>query len=596
MKKLQYILLIICVITTTVSCEDYLDEPNPNSPQFPDAIESLEDTDRLVNAVYNSLFHHYVLSIEEETLRSDEGSVGNRSNGGNNPLDRLFWYNHEFNSATREVSRKWAALYRGINFANQAIFGLDHIRPTLTSDSDIAEWNKQRAEALFFRGLYHFYLHSTYNNGEIIIRDVYLSDLDSRDKGVSTSDEVRTFFRQDLMDALEYLPMPSEVSELGRVTKGTATMILANSYLYEGTANAIATATTLYQQVINDFGYQLETDMTKMFTTEGEFNDESIFEIPYTIDFNIDDNAFDENSLHNRLAARSAPFAFGGQQRFLPSSWLILEYLNEEVDPQDSRNVIEAGDGSTVIRRVSMRASAMVALNDDLDTQVYLQPNVLQAGNLGGGNLNFVSSFFKKYTNHDIATNETETSSGDRNKSGKNVTINRLSEAYLNLAECYIMQNQINNALNAINAVRDRWGLIKLGVGSPSTSYDGLTYDQASLMERFMTIEKPMELSAEGHAIRTIDLRRWNIAQNRFSDLASREYHPLQYTAPSAALARGPVTSRSNGTITLLDPANPPGNTSLIYSEFTSAASNYNTNAGYLPIPEDEIANNNALN
>lgn len=356
MKHIKSILAII-VVLITFSCEDYLDEPNPNSPVFPDAIESLEDTNKLINAVYNTIFHHYALSIEEEALRSDEGSVGNRSNGGNNPIDRLIWYNHEFNFSTREVSRKWAALYRGINFANQAITSLETIRATLTSDADIAEWNKQKAEAQFFRGLYHFYLHSTFNNGSVIIRDQFENSLEARHKDVSTSDEVRTFFRQDLMDALEYLPLPSETTELGRATKGAATMVLANSYLYEGTSDAIATATTLYQQVINDFGYQLETDMNLMFTTEGEFNKESIFEIPYTINFNLDDNAFDENSLHNRLAARSAPFAFGGQQRFLPSSWLILEYLNEEIDPTDSRNIIEAGDGTLVTRRVSMRTS-----------------------------------------------------------------------------------------------------------------------------------------------------------------------------------------------------------------------------------------------
>ncbi|KZS38848.1 hypothetical protein AWE51_14805 [Aquimarina aggregata] len=592
MKKTQYILTIICIFFI-ISCDDYLDQPNPNAPEFPETIQDLEDTNLLINAVYNSLFHHYVLSIEENTLNSDEGSVGNRGNGGNNPLDRLVWYRHEYNSATTEVSRKWAALYRGIFIANQAIHGLELIEPTISSQTEIDEWNKQKAEAQFFRGLYHFYLHSTFNNGNIIIRDRFEADLDARNKDVSSSEEVIDFFRQDLKAAIEFLPNPSEIQEQGRITKGTATMILANSYLYEGTDAAIETAKNLYQDLINNFGYQLETDMAKMFTTEGEFNSESIFEVPYTIDFNVTDNAFDENSLHNRLAGRSAPFTFGGQQRFLPSSWLILEYLNEEIDPLDNRNVIQAGNGSTTTRRVSMRASAMVALNNDLDTRVYQSPNVLQAGNLGGGNNNFITSLFKKYTNHDIASSEQATSSGDRNKSGKNVTINRLSEVYLNLAECYIRQNQISDALNAINAVRSRWGLIKLGVGSPSASFDNIVYDQTTLMEHLMFFEKPLELSSEGHAIRIIDLRRWNVAQARFSDLALRQYHPIQYDAPTG-LSRGSITSRANGTITLFDPSDPPGNLNIIYNEFEGAATNYSINQGYLPIPEDEVNNNTA--
>ncbi|OEJ99042.1 hypothetical protein A8C32_07650 [Flavivirga aquatica] len=594
MKKIKLIFTIFCSILV-FSCEEYLEEPNPNSPVFPDAIQSLEDTNKLVNGVYNTLYNHYLLSIEEEALRSDQGSVGNRSNGGNNPLDRLIWYRNEFNSSTREITRKWAALYRGIFFANQALFGLDKIKSSLITDEEIDEWNKQAAEAKFFRGLYHFYLHSTFNNGNVIIRDGYEDDLSKRNVDVSPSEEVRAFFRKDLEEALVYLPSPSEITERGRITKGTATMILANSYLYEGTDGAIANAATLYEEIINDFGYLLETDMSKMFTTDGEFNSESIFEIPYTTEINLGDNAFDENSLHNRLAARSVPFAFGGQQRFLPASWLILEYLNEELDPTDSRNTITGGNGSLVTRRVSMRASAMVALNDDLDTPLYLSPNTLQAGNLGGGNGNFVISMFKKYSNHDIATNETLTPSKDRNKSGKNVIVNRLSEAYINLAECYIRQNKVDDALSMLNIVRSRWGLIKLGTGNPSASFDGIAYDQTTLMQHLMFIEKPLELSAEGHAIRTIDLRRWNVAQTRFNDLASRTYQPIQYEAPNADLARGGQTSRANGTIKLYDSANPPGNLDILFKEFEGSSANFNRNNGYLPIPADEVLNNNGI-
>ena len=264
MKKLKSIFSIICILLI-VSCDDYLDETNPNSPQFPDAIKTLEDTNRIVNGVYNTLFHHYALMIEEDALRSDEGSVGNRSNGGNNPIDRLVWYKNEYNSSTREVSRKWAALYRGVFFANQALFALDVIEPSLVSDSDLAEWNKQRAEALFFRGLYHFYLHSTFNDGNVIIREQYEADIANANQSISPSEDVIAFFRNDLEQAIEYLPLPSEITENGRITKGAAKMILANSYLYEGTTQAINTAELMYEEIINDYGYQLETDMTFCF-------------------------------------------------------------------------------------------------------------------------------------------------------------------------------------------------------------------------------------------------------------------------------------------------------------------------------------------
>ena len=55
-------------------------------------------------------------------------------------------------------------------------------------------------------------------------------------------------------------------------------------------------------------------------------------------------------------------------------------------------------------------------------------------------------------------------------------------------------------------------------------TYDEKEYAASDVMNHLMYVERPLELCMEGHAIRVIDLRRWNITKERFDQLASDEY------------------------------------------------------------------------
>ncbi|TGV00785.1 RagB/SusD family nutrient uptake outer membrane protein [Flavivirga rizhaonensis] len=616
MKNIKIIFTILSVILLAWSCEEYLDEPNPNAPELLEAVNNLEDTEKVLNGVYNSLFNHFLLSIEEDNYRSDIGSMRNRITPNVGLNEHLDYYFKTVNPSTRRVDQRWGALYRGIFFANQALAALDQIRPGLEGD-DLDEWNLQRAQALFFRGTYHFYLHSVFNEGKIIIRDGYEPDVTKRHKDVSSSEEVIAFFRKDLEEAIEYLPMPSEITELGRVSKGAATMILANSYLYEGTQGGtrnmvlINQAMQLYESLRDDFGYALETEVnpiegSMMFTTAGEFNSESIFEINYTTDFGLELNEFDERSPHNRLASRGGHFNFRGQDFMQPATWLMLAYEEEPIDPSNPINTVVTGDGNQDTRRVSLRASNMIFLNDDLDTPVYGGPNAMNAGRFTGlASRNLTITAFKKYTNHDLGVpDEQATGSSNRLKSGKNAIVNRLSEVLLNLAECYIYNGRVQDAINEINKIRNRWALMPLDINSQLNN-DGVPYDETSLMEHLMFIEKPLELSVEGHATRVIDLRRWGVASQRFNDLSQQFYRGTFYPKDgrrivTPELARGPLATitRALSDIETIPLSEVPADADTrqqrnIFNEFPLSATNYSNNNGYLPIPAEEDINNN---
>ena len=78
----------------------------------------------------------------------------------------------------------------------------------------------------------------------------------------------------------------------------------------------------------------------------------------------------------------------------------------------------------------------------------------------------------------------------------------RMAELYLNLAECYAMQDNVTEALKNLNAVHERAGL-------PAITEADIQASGRTLME-WVQNERFIELYGEGH--RHYDVRRWMIA------------------------------------------------------------------------------------
>ena len=109
---------------------------------------------------------------------------------------------------------------------------------------------------------------------------------------LSPAEDVLKFFREDLEVAYDLLPVPQDVTSdyEGLATKGTAATIQGISYLYE---KEYSEAEMKFKDVIDNYGYELEQDWTKMFTNAGEFNSESILEISYSLDYRQDITTWD---------------------------------------------------------------------------------------------------------------------------------------------------------------------------------------------------------------------------------------------------------------------------------------------------------------
>ncbi|WP_068473338.1 RagB/SusD family nutrient uptake outer membrane protein [Saccharicrinis aurantiacus] len=594
--KYLFITLAVCALT---SCSDYLTETNPNFKPKEDYYKTLDEAEATLVTVYGTMLNHYILNIEEEALRSDCGYPGFNRPSPTDP--NAVWYYQTYNNGTVSVSKKWEAIYEGVFRSNQVIEGLEHLKEN-NENIDLDRWSELMGQSKFFRALYHFYAYTSFNNGEVIIRDFVPSlenGLDDFNIPVSDREEVVNFVRNDLYYAYENLPSqyPNLARNKGKVTKGAAATILGLSHIYDveykdgiaiNNTESIDSAMFYFDDVINnpEYAYELVDDMDLLFTSAGELNKESIFEIVYALGLRPELNHFDEASLTNRLG-RSAPGGtIGGGRKWLPTAWLAYEYSHEKMDSQDQRNWVNNDDGMQRMRNVPLRASSMVALVNDIDTKYYIIGNVPQVATFS----NYEFAYYKKYTNHDITDSERNLSEG-QNRSGKNVTVNRLAEVVLLMAECHIQKNEIQEALDLMNDVRVRWGLELLGTESGSKhganhDYNNVEYDQTSLMKQLMHIDKPLELSSEGHSIRNIDLRRWGIAKQNFEDLYKRKYWVDTFTFTDLD-----GKDKNNWRSMIVD--YDPGNGSIILDDFEAASQNYiNEVHDYLPIPLSEILNN----
>ncbi|MDW5288073.1 RagB/SusD family nutrient uptake outer membrane protein [Formosa sp. PL04] len=576
--------MVLFVVGAFTACQDneFLNETNPNEISKDNFWRNLNETGAGLNAVYKTLHSPYILNVIEEMQRSDMGYPGY---GRPVPQATEPFYNHTYTESTNRIGEKWLTNYQGVFRANQVIEGLEGIEDVTT---DRAEWYSQMAQARFLRGLFHFYLYTTYNNGSIIIRDKVAVTNDDFAKPVSSPSEVIAFIREDLEYAYSHLYKKGEYpsGDLSRVTAGAAATILGTSYLYD---LDYATAMIYFDDVINNQGYQLVYDQDKLFTTAGEFNNESIFEISFTEDFiQIDLNRWNGDSGTNWLNQQTT-----STRGASGPAWITYAYKTEQMDPLDSRNYYMDPIKGETQRSVPLRASAMMAMVEDTQTDYYLV-STSDYTRFNGRNWGF--GWWKKYSNHDIVAAENELPNGSATLSSKNVTVNRLADVILMQAECKIKTGNVQGGLDLINQVRKRWGLVLYGTSGAdaSSTYDDVSYTANTAMHQLMYVDKPLETGAEGHCIRWLDFQRWKKSENygfadRLQELSNMSFYGVDYSYTNAE--GQPRTNFNNPSLSL----QPSGEDQVIVDyEYDKPAANYSESTnGYYPIPVAERNTNN---
>ena len=158
----------------------------------------------------------------------------------------------------------WTQWYKTVGRASQAI----EIAQNYEGQTEVPN-ARVIGEAKFLRALNYFWLVRSF--GAVPIQEI---DLVER----APVDEVYAYIEQDLLDAIDALPLKSDYSstDLGRATKGAAQGLLAKVYLYQ---ERWQDAADMANNVITSNQYSLDPDYANIWRETGENGPGSLFEI-----------------------------------------------------------------------------------------------------------------------------------------------------------------------------------------------------------------------------------------------------------------------------------------------------------------------------
>lgn len=615
MKKINFKLYTVLIAFTvlTISCEsdEFLTQVNPNELSTGSFWKTNADLQMGQTAVYNAFKNTNILNIIAESNRSDMTYPG--WGRPNTPNRFSIYYLHTFNSSSPEIDNKWDALYTLVFRANQVIENGHRLIESYTNQDAIDEANIIVAQARFMRGLAYSYLYYSFNKGSVPIIDAVPQGESDYYKPLSPASDVKDFFMSDLEFAYENLPaMWESNADVGRVTAAAAAAELGRGYLYHGDYDM---ASVYFTDIMEnpEYGRALVDHIGDNFNEAGENNSESILEVNYSTAFKTEESAGTTENVSANLGRTFSPATHGGYRTLMPSAWIAMAYKNEKKDTSDARNYIDCDDATDPdcvdgkkLRKYSLRASYSIALVDE-DATPYYGPYL--PGQVAVFNSNEACGYYRKYSNWE--TMESERDFVPVNRSPINNRLVRLADIYLMQAECLIKggtdESGVQEAMKLINQVRRRSALELIGQSSasdyPGSDHDEVAYNAQSLMEHLMYVERPLELSVEGHATRFLDLRRWGVIKERFQDLSTRRYWADHYWRVEDHRNNRPEPKIQTRWQAVLhegapnDPVSPTGgydlNNYTVYKDYVGAAANYIDDVhGYYPIPSSEITAN----
>lgn len=245
-KSVQSTLTLLCILLL-VRCDNYVAVDLPPSQLTSTAVfENKTTANAAMTSIYSKIRDSGILSGSTTGLSNELGNYadelvfyGNISNATQN------FYNNTILASNTTISVWWSNSYNEIYAANAVIEGVAKSTSLKTADK-----NQLTGEALFVRGLIHFYLLNLY--GDI----PYITTTDYRQNSVvgrMATSVVYARIIDDLSQSITLLPVDYISVERVRPNKAVAQALLARVYLYTGAwaeaanaASAVLNNTTLY--------------------------------------------------------------------------------------------------------------------------------------------------------------------------------------------------------------------------------------------------------------------------------------------------------------------------------------------------------------
>lgn len=431
--------LLTASMVLTTSCKDSFLEQEPQTKATLEEYFSTEEhVQEAVNACYSPIrvYDYYVNSTNQAMycplvfadVMGDDMLVG-----ASGPTDQEVWHlaaNYNL-SAVNDVWAIWDNSYDGVRAANQAITYCEQNKETFSPSF----LNTSEEEARVMRAFYYMQLWKWYGN-----IPYYTNVLGGTDRIEQLDhDAAYEAIITDLEGAIALNALPlrqSKEENYGRATKALAYMIYAEMVMYQNDQARFQTALKYMQEIINSGEYALDSDYAHLWSPEGEFGSESIFEVNY---------------INGPTSGRSYPD--GGDPYKSGNYVLGGTILPRVLGPQGgvAADGVDDGWGTFIPRKTAYEQFAANDTRRDVSCYVPSAGYTKRYQDQG--------MFCGKYVARTSHTTSDTGGAGDM-KYGDNLRVYRFAETLLNAAELLVRTNgDQTQAKKYLSLVRNRAGL-----------------------------------------------------------------------------------------------------------------------------------------
>ncbi len=517
MKKIIcYTITILLVMLTFSSCnKDFLDKKNKSQLSGASFWTSKNDALAAITATYAALqsntgskwtwFEETYIASEYKT---DE-IMDNKSSGYGASL-----HAYTYTTDVSYFTNLWAMCFAGINRANQCIENIPNISSNVQTGLSDDEKKSLISEAKFLRAHFYFVLLNYFENIPLI--NFAVKKDEDYYQPEAPRDQIWQLVENDLKEAQQNLPERRAGSEIGRVTKYTASAYLGKVYLFQ---EKFDEAHVQFAQVIASGIYSLLPNFEDNFNGTSENGPESLFEIQFSAD------RANGNDERNPISWEISPGVVGGWELFYPSPWMVDELKTDKRSDGDYSDRVYG----TIFFDNAQSKTAVVDQPGTFKLYSEIKPDLDYA------------YFFKKYTQPtDLADNG--------NYTGLNMNLLRYADVLLMDAEVLNELNKTSDAITLVNQVRER------AKAAPLAS---LT--QSQLREEIRHHERPCELAME-YQIRWPDMLRYSlskVAPEKISDQLKMHAHEFAnnfiegkhniYPVPFSEISKNPKIHQAAG-------------------------------------------------
>lgn len=276
-SKYIYNIILVFFLTTIIGCSEEFLTLEPTSQMTAESFyKTSDDMYKALIGAYDVLqwpaYGDNCVELVSDILSDDAGSGGG-SASDNQTLQVL--ENYTYSPGTSP--NLWSKFYTGVYRSNIVIEKM----PNVEGDASVKE--RMLAEAYFLRTYYYYQLWRFYGYIPLYTKNLIPSEFYTVKQ--EQPDKVYAFLVEQLdNNVIGKLPNKEELpsSEYARITNAAAIALKARIVMYQNDETKMAEIASELSSVIQDGAYSLMPDYQSIWMQEGEFSDESIFEINFT--------------------------------------------------------------------------------------------------------------------------------------------------------------------------------------------------------------------------------------------------------------------------------------------------------------------------